>query len=61
VPALAAAVAALPPERVQLRGLMAIPEPAGEVEAQRAPHRALHELLTRCNAQGLALDTCRWA
>jgi pyridoxal phosphate enzyme (YggS family) len=57
VPALAAAVAALPPERVQLRGLMAIPEPAGEVERQRAPHRALYELLRAVNAQGLALDT----
>ena len=57
VPALAAAVAALPPERVQLRGLMAIPEPAGEVERQRAPHRALNELLRAVNAQGLALDT----
>ncbi|MEY8879232.1 MAG: YggS family pyridoxal phosphate-dependent enzyme [Leptothrix sp. (in: b-proteobacteria)] len=55
VPALAAAVAALP--RLRLRGLMAIPEPAGDVEAQRAPHRALRELLGTLQAQGLALDT----
>jgi pyridoxal phosphate enzyme (YggS family) len=52
---LARAVAALP--RVQLRGLMAIPEPAGDFSAQRAPHRALRELLAECNAAGLGLDT----
>jgi pyridoxal phosphate enzyme (YggS family) len=57
VPALAAAVAALPRERVRLRGLMAIPEAATEPQAQRAPHRALRELLQVINAQGLALDT----
>ena len=58
VPALAAAVAALPRERVCLRGLMAIPEPAADPAAQRAPHRALHELLQLVNTrQGLALDT----
>lgn len=57
VPALANAVAALPRERVVLRGLMAIPEPAGDFEAQRRPHRALRELLAVLNAQGLALDT----
>jgi PLP dependent protein len=52
---LAQAVAALP--RLTLRGLMAIPEPAGDFAAQRVPHRALHELLDRLNAAGLALDT----
>ncbi len=57
VPAVAAAVAALPPERVRLRGLMAIPEPAADAEAQRRPHRALRELLDALRAQGLALDT----
>ena len=57
VPALAAAVAALPRERVQLRGLMAIPEPAADPQAQRRPHRALHELLATLQAGGLALDT----
>ena len=55
VPAVAQAVAALP--RVQLRGLMAIPEPAGDEAARRAPHRALRELLMALKAQGLALDT----
>jgi pyridoxal phosphate enzyme (YggS family) len=51
----ARAVAALP--RVSLRGLMAIPEPAGSFEAQRAPHRALRELMQSLQASGLALDT----
>lgn len=55
VPAVARAVAALP--RVRLRGLMAIPEPAGDEAAQRAPHRALREMLAALNADGLALDT----
>ena len=57
VPALAAAVAALPQDRVRLRGLMAIPEPAGDFERQRQPHRALHDLLQALHARGLALDT----
>jgi pyridoxal phosphate enzyme (YggS family) len=57
VAALVAAVAALPREQVTLRGLMAIPEPASDVQAQRAPHRRLRELLAELNAQGLALDT----
>ncbi len=55
VPAVALAVAALP--RLRLRGLMAIPEPAADTAAQRTPHRALRELLTALNNQGLALDT----
>lgn len=55
VPAVAQAVAVLP--RVRLRGLMAIPEPAGDLAAQRAPHRALRELLETLRAQGLVLDT----
>jgi len=57
VAAVAAAVAALPAERVVLRGLMAIPEAAADAVAQRRPHRALHELLAALNATGLALDT----
>ena len=57
VAAVAGAVARLPAERVRLRGLMAIPEPAGDFEAQRAPHRALRELLSALNQAGLALDT----
>jgi PLP dependent protein len=57
VRAVAEAVSALPRERVRLRGLMAIPEPMEDFEAQRRPHRALHELLHALNASGLALDT----
>jgi pyridoxal phosphate enzyme (YggS family) len=53
--ALAQAVAALP--RLHLRGLMAIPEPQGVFEEQRAPHHALARLLFELNASGLALDT----
>jgi hypothetical protein len=55
LPALAQAVAALP--RLRLRGLMAIPEPAGDEAAQRLPHHALRELLEALRQQGLALDT----
>ena len=55
VPALARAVATLP--RVTLRGLMAIPEPAADLVAQRLPHRALKDLLGELQAAGLALDT----
>ena len=51
----ARAVALLP--RLQLRGLMAIPEPIGDVDQQRTPHRALRELLESLKADGLALDT----
>ncbi len=56
--ALAQAVSALP--RLRLRGLMSIPEPvdpAQGIEAQRAPHRRLRELLETLRSQGLALDT----
>ena len=56
LPALARAVATLP--RLALRGLMAIPEPAGDFEAQRRPHRALAALRDRLNAElGLQMDT----
>ena len=55
VPALAQAIAALP--RLVLRGLMAIPEPVQGFAAQRAPYRALRELLHELQADGLALDT----
>ncbi len=52
----ARAVAVLP--RLRLRGLMAIPEPAETLEAQRRPHRALAELMTALNRDlGLGLDT----
>ncbi|MEJ5212123.1 MAG: alanine racemase, partial [Burkholderiales bacterium] len=43
--------------RLRLRGLMAIPEPSDDPQAQRRPHRALRELLAGLRAQGLALDT----
>lgn len=49
------AIAALP--ALRLRGLMAIPEPAGDADAQRAPHRALRALFEQLRADGLALDT----
>jgi pyridoxal phosphate enzyme (YggS family) len=57
VVAVARAVSGLPAERVRLRGLMAIPEPAADFEAQRRPHRALRELLLALNQAGVALDT----
>jgi PLP dependent protein len=57
LPALAHAVATLTSARVRLRGLMAIPEPAADMAAQRAPHRALHALFDSLKASGLALDT----
>jgi pyridoxal phosphate enzyme (YggS family) len=55
LPALARAVAALP--GICLRGLMAIPEPAADLAAQRAPHRRLHEAFDALRAEGLRLDT----
>jgi pyridoxal phosphate enzyme (YggS family) len=57
LPALATAVAALPADRVRLRGLMAIPAPADTPEAQRAPHRRLREMAEALRARGLHLDT----
>jgi uncharacterized pyridoxal phosphate-containing UPF0001 family protein len=55
VAAVARAVAALP--RLRLRGVMAIPEPAVEFEAQRLPHRRLRDLFEALQRDGLALDT----
>jgi pyridoxal phosphate enzyme (YggS family) len=55
VAAVAREVARLP--RLKLRGLMAIPEPADTLEAQRRPHAALRELLGRLQRDGLPLDT----
>ncbi len=52
---LARQVAALP--RLQLRGLMAIPEPAEGYEQQRAPFARLRALYEQLRAEGLALDT----
>ncbi len=55
LPALAQAVAALP--RLQLRGLMTIPEPA-ETDAQmRAVHAQAKALFESLRQQGLPLDT----
>lgn len=53
--ALARAVAALP--GLQLRGLMAIPEPADDPAAQRRPFAAMRELLATLRAAGLPVDT----
>lgn len=55
LPELAAAVSGLP--RLKLRGLMALPEPVDEFEAQRRQFRTLRECLERLNRGGLALDT----
>ena len=49
------AVSALP--RLRLRGLMAIPEPTSSVDAQRAPHAALRDLLLALQRDGLDIDT----
>lgn len=57
VPALAHAVAALPRERLRLRGLMSIPQPTDDLAAQRAQHRHLRELFDQLRALGLPLDT----
>jgi pyridoxal phosphate enzyme (YggS family) len=53
--ALARSVAAMP--RLRLRGLMAIPEPAADVEQQREPFRDLRELQRQVQAAGIPLDT----
>jgi pyridoxal phosphate enzyme (YggS family) len=54
-PALARAVAALP--RLQLRGLMAIPEPTDDPALQRRRFESLRDLRDRLAADGFALDT----
>jgi len=53
--ALARAVTALP--RLQLRGLMSIPEPATDYAAQYALHLRARELFEAMNAEGAGLDT----
>lgn len=55
LPALAAAVQALP--RLRLRGLMTLPARADDLESQRRPFHALAEARARLNAAGLDLDT----
>ena len=57
-PAAARAIAALPAQRVRLRGLMAIPAPSTGLDAQRAPHRRLAELMRSIEGDfALGLDT----
>ena len=53
--ALCQAVAALP--NLQLRGLMAIPEPTDDIAAQHSPFRQLREIYEHIRAAGLPLDT----
>jgi pyridoxal phosphate enzyme (YggS family) len=55
VAALATVIGTLP--RLRLRGLMCIPPPTPDTEAQRAAFRQLRELLERLNAAGFQLDT----
>ncbi|MFT4173068.1 MAG: YggS family pyridoxal phosphate-dependent enzyme [Rhodocyclaceae bacterium] len=56
VPALLAAVTALP--RLRLRGLMCIPEPTGDAALARGRFAQLRQLRDRANeAEGLAMDT----
>ena len=52
---LAQSVAGLP--RLRLRGLMAIPKPAADVDAQRKPFGQLRALQEALKRHGLALDT----
>ncbi|MFZ2971599.1 MAG: YggS family pyridoxal phosphate-dependent enzyme [Ferribacterium limneticum] len=49
------AVAALP--GLQLRGLMAIPEPTDDPASQRAPFRQVREIYDHIRAAGIPLDT----
>ncbi|MBS1220054.1 MAG: alanine racemase domain protein [Proteobacteria bacterium] len=55
VPALAAALAALP--RLRLRGLMALPAPVTEFAAQLATFQRLQALYEELRTRGYALDT----
>jgi PLP dependent protein len=55
VPALARELADLP--RLQLRGLMTIPEPAADFAAQKAVHQRTRALFDELRGQGLAIDT----
>ncbi len=53
--ALAQKVASMP--RLKLRGLMAIPEPEGDMDRQRLPFRRMRLLMDELRAHGLDLDT----
>ena len=52
---MAQAVSALP--RLQLRGLMAVPEPSDNPVAQRKPFADLRTLAARLREAGIPLDT----
>ena len=52
---LAETVSELP--RLKLRGLMTLPPPCGDLEAQRRPFAALRRALETLNTRGFALDT----
>lgn len=52
---LAKAVTQMP--HLTLRGLMTIPEPADDIEAQRKPFALLHELQQQLATQGIVTDT----
>ena len=54
LPALAESVSGMP--RLELKGLMCMPEPAPGEAAQRAPFRRLRELLHELNQRGHSLD-----
>lgn len=55
VEALARVVSGLP--RLKLRGLMTLPRPCADLEAQRQPFAALRRNLETLNTRGFALDT----
>jgi pyridoxal phosphate enzyme (YggS family) len=55
LPTLAKAVAGLP--NIQLRGLMAIPEPEADLAKQRAPFALLRELQKQLAEMGIHTDT----
>jgi hypothetical protein len=55
VPALAARIAQMP--HLRLRGLMALPAPVDDFQAQRDAFRRVHEVFETLNREGLALDT----
>lgn len=52
---LARVVSGLP--RLKLRGLMTLPRPCADLEAQRQPFAALRRNLERLNTRGFTLDT----
>lgn len=55
LPELADSVRRMP--RLELRGLMCMPEPADDEQARHVPFRRLRELLVQLNGRGHALDT----